>query len=67
MKIFNYVLTICQEAGADAGRVRNNSLLLVKKSNYRLCIECLCLQRCLPSHSVVYNFSHPIRPQAMPH
>ena len=33
-------------------KVRNNSLLLTKESNYRFHIECLCLQRCLPSHLI---------------
>ena len=41
-----------QEAGAGAGRVRNNSLLLTEESNYRLYVECLCLQRRLPSHLI---------------
>ena len=43
----------CQEAGAGAGRVRNDLLLLAKESNYRLRVECLCLQRCLPSHLIL--------------
>ena len=47
------IKAFCQEAGAGADRVRNNSLLSAKESNYRLQVECLCLQRCLPSHSVV--------------
>ena len=32
--------------------IRNNSLLLIKESNYRFCVKCLCLQRCLPSHLI---------------
>ena len=44
--------TVCQKAGAGADRVRNNSLLLAEESNYRLHIECLCLQQCLSSHLI---------------
>ena len=44
--------TNCQEAGADADKIRNNLLLLAEESNYRLHIECLYLQWCLPSHLI---------------
>ena len=44
--------TNCQEAGAGADKIRNNSLLLTEEFNYRLYVECLCLQQCLSSHLI---------------
>ena len=41
-----------QKAEAGADRVRNKLLLLVKESNYRLCVECLCLQKYLLSYFI---------------